>query len=107
MPSGVRAAERFGKVSRATFPSFARVYVHAFGAHLPLEKCKNRRTGHRFLQIDEVEKQTVCLIRSVFPQSVPPGVRAAFFCHFSALGEKSSEGAFASVSLLDTVPGRI
>ena len=27
--------------------------MHAFGAHLPLEKCKKPRTGRGFLQIDE------------------------------------------------------
>ena len=27
--------------------------MHAFGAHLPLEKCKKPPTGRGFLQIDE------------------------------------------------------
>ena len=27
--------------------------MHACGEHLPLEKCKKRRTGHRFLRIGE------------------------------------------------------
>ena len=55
-PSGV---ERVEKVAKATFSSFCKG-LHAADwpllavnrPHLPLERCKNRRTGRRFLQID-------------------------------------------------------
>ena len=51
---------------RSLFRVFARVCVHAFGAHLPLEKCKNQRTGRRFLRIDEGEGTYFSPTESVF-----------------------------------------
>ena len=36
---------------RPLFRVFARGCMHAFGAHLPLEKCKKPRTGRGFLRI--------------------------------------------------------
>ncbi len=51
---------------RSLFRVFARVCVHAFGAHLPLEKCKNQRTGRRFLRIDEGEGTYFSPTGSVF-----------------------------------------
>ena len=51
---------------RSLFRVFARVCVHAFGAHLPLEKCKNQRTGRGFLRIDEGEGTYFSPTGSVF-----------------------------------------
>ncbi len=51
---------------RSLFRVFARVCVHAFGAHLPLEKCKNQRTGRRFMRIDEGEGTYFSPTGSVF-----------------------------------------
>ncbi len=40
------------KWPKPLFRVFARGCMHAFGAHLPLEKCKKPRTGRGFLRID-------------------------------------------------------
>ena len=54
------------------FRVFARGYMHAFGAHLPLEKCKKPRTGCGFLQIDEELGQRLSPIQSVLVQFEKP-----------------------------------
>ncbi len=41
------------KWQKPLFRVFARGCMRAFGVHWPLEKCKNRRTGRRFLRIDK------------------------------------------------------
>ena len=59
-PPVSQAAERVEKVDSATFSSFCKglraadwPFLASNRPHLPLEKCKNRRTGRRFLRIDE------------------------------------------------------
>ena len=54
------------------FRVFARGYMHAFGAHLPLEKCKKPRTGRGFLRIDEELGQRLSSIKSVLVQFGKP-----------------------------------
>ena len=54
------------------FRVFARGYMHAFGAHLPLEKCKKPRTGRGFLRIDEELGQRLSSIKSVLGQFEKP-----------------------------------
>ncbi len=61
-----KGEQRIAKVAQATFASFARVCVHGHGAHLPLEKCKNRRTGRRFLRMNEGQGKWFPSIEQVF-----------------------------------------
>ncbi|RHO53394.1 hypothetical protein DW094_11645 [Ruminococcaceae bacterium AM07-15] len=46
------------KWKKPLFRVFARGYVHASGAHLPLEKCKKPRTGRGFLRIDKKQDKS-------------------------------------------------
>ena len=40
--------------------------MHAFGAHLPLEKCKKPRTGRGFLRMDEGQSEKPSYITRFF-----------------------------------------
>ena len=56
------------------FRVFARGCMHASGAHLPLDRCKNPRTGRGFLQIDEGQgKRSFRYMGYRFLHSLRPG----------------------------------
>ena len=61
--------ERVEKVAKATLGGFARVCMHAFGVHWPLEKCKRPRTGRGFLRIGEGQGICFSPVGSIFRQS--------------------------------------
>ena len=54
------------------FRVFARGYMHAYGPHLPLDRCKKPRTGRGFLRIDEGLGQRLSSIKSVLVQFEKP-----------------------------------
>lgn len=54
------------------FRVFARGYMHAFGPHLPFEKCKKPRTSRGFLRIDEGLGKRLSPIKSVLEQFEMP-----------------------------------
>ncbi|RHO55490.1 hypothetical protein DW094_07440 [Ruminococcaceae bacterium AM07-15] len=60
LPGGLSVSKKW---QEPLFRVFARACAHTFGAHLSLEKCKNRRTGRRFLQIDKGKgEQFLCAV---------------------------------------------
>lgn len=54
------------------FRVFARGCMHAYGPHLPLEKCKKPRTGRGFLRMDEGLGKRLSPIKSVLGQFEMP-----------------------------------
>ena len=63
--------------------------MHAFGAHLPLEKCKKPRTGRGFLRIDEREGKPSFFCDTGFRQPEKKDPFGSFFSLLFPAGELS------------------
>ncbi len=70
---------------RPLFRVFARACVHAFGAHLSLEKCKKPRTGRGFLRIDEEQRKKPSYTTRFFDSLKPPQRAAFLLCRDQAM----------------------
>ena len=57
--------------------------MHAFGAHLPIEKCKKPRTGRGFLQIGQGWNKKIPFYYMIFPLFDAPAFARALF-YYSA-----------------------